>query len=641
STGLSDSEDVIFNITTNHAPVIDAVPNQSWNETDNFEMQINATDPDSDSFTVSGYSQNAFPSFSISPGGLMNFTLQQDDVGNHTLTITATDVWGAQSSISFVFEVKNVNQPPVLADIPNRRAKINHSFTMIISASDSDIGYGDALSFDINDTTLFSFQPYNDTAVLINFTPNESQIANYFFKVNVTDLSGASDSKDFNLTVDYNFIPQILLDSINATENDHFFFNISANTTDLDYDPLSFSYLLVNESSSTFPNFNMNSDGIMQFTLNKSDVGNHTLNITVSDGENQSSKLIPFKVLPVDNPPVLSPIGNLTAYEEHQFLLQLNATDLENDSLEFVYLLNGSFPSFNMSTSGLLNFTPNTSEIGNHTINITVREVANHSLMDWEIVRIEVRHWNHPPNITSYSPNSTNLSIYENESIDFSQTSTDEDNDTLAYAWLLDSNLTVTTANWTYVPGYFAAGNHTITFIVNDSINTSSVFWNVTVINVNRPPYFGNYSEGYAEFLNSTNFTNISLDSGAVLLASNNSNYSSSGQFLSQIIDLKEDNTEYMHFGISNAYYYGTVPSGTSANILLRTSSNAASWGNWTPCSPGCANLTSQRYVQYMLNSCAGLCSNFVQRHRSLQCDAIQQHSQCHNHKDFSPCAST
>ena len=602
STGLSDSEDVIFNITTNHAPVIDAVPNQSWNETDNFEMQINATDNDSDSFTISGYSSNSFPSFSISQSGLMNFTLQQADVGNHTITITATDSWGAQSSISFAFEVKNVNQPPVLADIPNRRAKINHAFNMIISASDPDVDYGDSLSFEINDTSLFSLQPYNDTAVLINFTPNESQIANYSFKVNVTDLSGASDSKDFNLTVDYNFIPQILVDSINATENDHFFFNISANTTDLDYDTLSFSYLLVNESSSTFPNFNMSSDGIMQFTLNKSDVGNHTLNITVSDGENQSSKLIPFKVLPVDNPPVLLPIGNLTAYEEHQFLLQLNATDIENDSLEFVYLLNGSFPSFNMSTSGLLNFTPNTSEIGNHTVNITVREVANHSLMDWEIVRIEVRHWNHPPNITSYSPNSTNLSIYENESINFSQTSTDADNDTLAYSWLIDSALNATTANWTYVPGYFAAGNHTITFIVNDSINTSSVFWNVTVININRPPYFGNYSEGYAEFLNSTNSTNTSLASGAVMLSSSNSSYSLSGQFISQIIDLKEDNTEYMHFGISNAYYYGTVPSGTSANILLRTSSNAASWGNWTSCSPECANLTSQRYVQYMLN---------------------------------------
>jgi hypothetical protein len=600
SFGLSDYENVIFNITENHAPAIDAVANQSMNETERFELQVSAIDIDGDSITYTGYSNNTFAGFSISPSGLMNFTLLQEAVGTHAITITATDVWGASSNTTFKFEVNNTNQPPELGNVSSRRAKINHEFNMMVNARDQDIPYGDSLYFEINDTSLFSLQPYNESAVLINFSPAAWQIANYSFRINVTDSYGESDYADFTIDVDYNYVPQIETDYLNATENEEFYFNLSEHTIDIDYDPLTFSAIVIN-GSSTFPHFGISPDGIIEFSPDKTDVGNHSVNITVSDGDNTSSKILQFEVFEINNPPVLSPIGNLTAHEDQEFVFQVNATDLENDSFEFIYALNDSFPRFSMSSSGLINFTPNASQIGVHFVNISVRQLSNLSALDWEMVRMEVKHWNHAPNITYYYPELLVQTIYETDSIEFKHNSSDIDNDNLTYAWLIDAVVNATTQNLTYSPGYFGAGRHNVTLIVNDSMNTTSVSWTVDVLNVNRAPYFGNYSERNSAFLNSTNYSNISLGESIMLTTENSSNYSSQGFFVSQIIDFKEDNMDYPHFNISSVYYSGIIPPGTNASIFVRSSEEKLLWSSWKLCDASC-NITTNRYMQYMLN---------------------------------------
>jgi len=95
---------------------------------------------------------------------------------------------------------------------------------------------------------------------------------------------------------------------------------------------------------------------------------------------------------------------------------------------------------------------------------------------------------NRPPTIDSFSPVDTTPEVSEGDSLDFTQTSSDPDNDTLTYSWLLDSVEQTTTQNWTYLPDYDAAGTHNVALVVSDGELTDSQEWNVTVINVNRPP---------------------------------------------------------------------------------------------------------------------------------------------------------
>ncbi|MBU1201296.1 MAG: S8 family serine peptidase, partial [Nanoarchaeota archaeon] len=89
---------------------------------------------------------------------------------------------------------------------------------------------------------------------------------------------------------------------------------------------------------------------------------------------------------------------------------------------------------------------------------------------------------NTPPNITSFEPNVTVVSVAENSSIFFNHTSTDANNDTLLYNWTLNGITRSTNNSWLYEPNYTAAGNYNVTLFVNDGENTSLVSWNLTVL---------------------------------------------------------------------------------------------------------------------------------------------------------------
>jgi len=601
STNLEDFELISFTISPNNAPVLEPIADQSKYQNESFIMQLNATDPDGDNVTYS-YATSNFPSFSISSSGLMSFSFVQADVGNHSVTVTATDSWGATNSSTFNFEVKDVNAAPVLDSINNKRAKTNHTFLLFINATDEDIGYGDSLIFGLNDTTLFNLSSYDENTSLINFIPTEAQINDYYLLVNVTDSKGLTDTQTFKLTVDKNAAPTINISVLNATENENVLFDLTTYTTDLDNDPLTYTYLLINETNTTFPHFNLTASGIIAFTSNKSDVGSHLINVTVSDGENSTSTTINFTIFEIDNPPVLDAIGNQTAHEDVLFTLQLNATDVENDTLEFVYaIINSTFPNFNLSAIGLINFTPASADVGNHTMNITVRQTLNHSLSDSEVILFSVLHVNHVPNITSYMPSYSNFSMYENQSIRFNHTSEDFDNDTLQYKWLVDSVLQNTSQNWTYTPDFNSAGLRNITLIVNDTFNITTHSWNVTVMNINRPPIYGVYSESSSGFANGT-FNQTNLTTGVRLAT--NASYYSSGFFISQILDFNAYNTNYPEINFSRINYSATIPNGTSVIIGIRTSEDASIWSNWTYYGQNSSviNGTSNRYLQYMLN---------------------------------------
>jgi hypothetical protein len=70
----------------------------------------------------------------------------------------------------------------------------------------------------------------------------------------------------------------------------------------------------------------------------------------------------------------------------------------------------------------------------------------------------------------------------------FEHISSDPDDDALSYSWLLDDVEMATTQNWTYSPGYDAAGTHNVTLVVSDGELFDSVQWSVAVVNVNRAP---------------------------------------------------------------------------------------------------------------------------------------------------------
>jgi hypothetical protein len=95
---------------------------------------------------------------------------------------------------------------------------------------------------------------------------------------------------------------------------------------------------------------------------------------------------------------------------------------------------------------------------------------------------------NYAPNITSYNPTNTTLSVLENETISFNATALD-DTSTGFFNWFLDGVLQEVSNFWNWLTGFGDAGIHEVLLKVNDSYDISSnMTWNVTVTNVNLPP---------------------------------------------------------------------------------------------------------------------------------------------------------
>lgn len=197
--GAYDSE--IFSVTVtnvNDNPIFDEIPNftvegnRPLYEDESFYYDVNATDPEGDDITyTSNWSLPVYKNgeYRIShTTGEMEFTPLAEEIGNHSVIIYAQDGIGAASQV-VLFEVLEVNDPPLLASIGAQTAQANSLFELDVNATDEEDGTDNLegtgnLTFAINDTTLFNI---NSKTGEISFTPTEAQIGSYSFNISVTD----------------------------------------------------------------------------------------------------------------------------------------------------------------------------------------------------------------------------------------------------------------------------------------------------------------------------------------------------------------------------------------------------------------------------------------------------------------------
>ena len=135
-----------------------------------------------------------------------------------------------------------------------------------------------------------------------------------------------------------------------------------------------------------FSGFDINSStGLINKTsFNQTLVGNNSILITCGDGKFNTSQTFVLAILNVNDAPELSSIGSQILTEKSLFTLDVDATDPDNDTLTF----SASTSLFNInSATGLINFTPTLSQVGNYTINISVFDGL---LYDYEIVSFTI-----------------------------------------------------------------------------------------------------------------------------------------------------------------------------------------------------------------------------------------------------------
>jgi hypothetical protein len=101
-------------------------------------------------------------------------------------------------------------------------------------------------------------------------------------------------------------------------------------------------------------------------------------------------------------------------------------------------------------------------------------------------------------NTTDFPGMITNISVYENQTFTFNQTSfadTSSYSNSLNYSWYYDGTLVSRNASYTKYFDFFSNGTHNLTFIASDQYHSNNSFtWIVNVTNVNRPPTYNNFS---------------------------------------------------------------------------------------------------------------------------------------------------
>ncbi|HII15885.1 MAG TPA: hypothetical protein HA362_06250 [Nanoarchaeota archaeon] len=361
--------------------------------------------------------------------------------------------------------------------------------------------YGIPFSYDVNVTGESSYYPYlnftdnttlfgiNITTGVINFTANSSQMGSYSILLTVGNnaCNEPDDTMVLSLLVDQpNHAPAINMTNQTLIEGTNYVINVTNYTSDPENDLLKFydnyARFVIGEDS-----------GIIDFTPDDADVGNHTVRITVMDpGSLSDYQDVMFSIQSVNDVPNLSAVGAKTA--EINVTLNITLEGYDPDAGEALAFRSNESWFLNSSgrintTGGYSNYTfsvliTNTSWVNEtFSINITVNDTANTE--DSEVISFTVVQYNNVPNITSYAPLGKSIALYTDECQNFSITKEDADGTTPSTSWYYNQSYANETADdYKFCPPN--AGSFNVTVVITDGIANDSESWIVSASA--RPP---------------------------------------------------------------------------------------------------------------------------------------------------------
>ena len=614
-------------INSNDPPIFTYVCDSERNATEDvaFECYINASDEDENqSLTfISNYSwftfnnSKAMITVNVTNGtanALVSFTPNDTAVGNHSVKIIVEDSQNSQNQTTISFFVNNTLDNPKIYPLDNKTCFVNITCITYVNASDDDLFiteegksiYNESLNFSDN-STLFDIQKisevYNGSSNvvvgLINFTPTSNDVGSYAINITVTDKTSLTNSTLFILTIENNTLPvwnESKAYSFNLTEDQNFFLNISDYVTDYDNDTITFY-----ASPSSFPSFNLTADGIMNFTPSDVDVNIHSVEIKASDGKGNSSHFFTFNVSNVNDEPILENISDIETQETNETLIYFYARDddllienktIYNETLTFtkeIINLTGTYRDlFNITvlnvtgnkTYALINFTPVQEDVGNYTVNITVKDISN--LTDFKTFNLVILDINNTPVFTETIGNQI---AGVNIPFSLNITAKDEDNDVITFysntSWFTFNNSETTIsvvpknkiarATVSFTPSSSVAGTHEIKITVSDGNSNSSQSFSLKVYD--QPVIVGmnchNVSENETFSCNGLINQAITEPVNCTLKLGNkvNSTSCSLGNFnLTLKTNFTDEGTYTAIVNVSNPFFYSTANETVSIN---------------------------------------------------------------------------
>jgi hypothetical protein len=207
----SESDAQTFTISVgdvNRPPVLATIGNRSTDIGVQLNIPMTAADPEGDALSLSAANLPDGARFEELGNGTAEFiwTPSADQTGNHAVTFTATDLGSpaAADSEEITITVGEINRPPTLAPIGDRKVLAEESLTIVITASDPD---GDPLEFGSDGVPDGArFTDFGDGTAELTWVPRLDQLGRHDVTVTVSDSDsvepGESDMESFAIHVD-------------------------------------------------------------------------------------------------------------------------------------------------------------------------------------------------------------------------------------------------------------------------------------------------------------------------------------------------------------------------------------------------------------------------------------------------------
>ena len=476
--GLTDQKTV--DITVNHVNRTPVLPEQTPQTVDeNTPLVYNlipATDPDKENEGKITYQAADLPEGAVfDPAALtLNWTPTYDQSGNYTITFSATD---GEFTVSqpLMITVNHVNRPPVITDIPDQSVDENQPWTLTVNYSDPD--KEDEGKLVISAENLPKGATFDAATAQFNWTPTYDQSGDYAgITVNLSDPSGLSDSKSFNLKVNHvNRAPQLTaVPAVTGAENAPVTFTLSGTDPDVE-DEGKLVYACSNlPAGATLDG----QTGEFQWTPGFTQAGEYTLYFKLSDPAGLSSEQSAvITISDVNRPPVLNAVANATVDEDKELKINLAGSDEDTDNTLTYSADNLPEGATLNSSSGELTWKPSFSQAGDYSITFNLsdgKETVS------QTAEIKVNNVNRKPEISG----SSSETVEAGSSVQVQFSGSDPDGDKLTYECgnlPSGANFDSGSGLLSWTPSDDQVGDYALVIKVSDGTDEASTRCTITV----------------------------------------------------------------------------------------------------------------------------------------------------------------
>lgn len=430
-----------------------------------YTYDVNATDPETQTLSYSLTTSPAGMSIDSSTGVISWVPPQAGSNYTENVTVRVTDGTNPVTQ-SFTITVSSSNDPPSFSSTDVIAATEDVAYSYDVNATDPESG---SLSYSL--PVKPSGMTIDSSTGVISWTPPQA-LSNYTASVTVQVTDGANPVQHsfvINVASD-NDAPSITSTALTTLTEDTAY-SYDVNASDLEGQTLSYS-LTTMPSGMTINS----SSGVISWTPPLNSNASANVVVSVSDGTNAVTQSFTIAITPVNDAPTFTSTAVTTLTEDAAYSYDVNATDVDGDTLSYTLTAKPSGMTINSST-GVIAWTPPLNSNASANVTVQVQDNGTGLLTATQSFTITITPVNDAPLIGNITDGS--ITELETQDLQVNVTDVDDANNGTALTWTLPTShptwVTISSTGLLHIaPPQDSDGAYTITVRVADGGENSA-----------------------------------------------------------------------------------------------------------------------------------------------------------------------